>query len=41
MSKEQKVKEILKELKKLFPNVKIALNYENPLGRMNDFFMLP
>ncbi len=31
MTKEEKTKEILKELKKLFPNVKIALNYSNAL----------
>ena len=29
--KQEKVEEIIKELKKLFPNVKIALNYETPI----------
>lgn len=31
MTKKQKAEEIVKELKKLFPNVKIALNYSTPL----------
>lgn len=31
MRKEEKAQEIIKELKKLFPNVKIALNYTNAL----------
>lgn len=31
MNKQEKVKEIITELKKLFPNVKIALNYSNPI----------
>jgi endonuclease-3 len=31
MTKQQKAEEIVKDLKKLFPNVKIALNYSTPL----------
>lgn len=31
MNKQEKTEKIIKELKKLFPNVKIALNYNTPL----------
>lgn len=31
MTKEEKVKEIINELRKLFPDPKIALNYSNPI----------
>ncbi len=31
MSKEERIEKIIKELKKLFPNTKIALDYSNPI----------